>query len=215
MVHTMRVLLSCSYAYIVIITVVAVIMTMMMTSTDFIVAAFHNMPTVTTAPTIISRGSNWSIQSTRLHHNHHHPVTTSSSSTTTKLYSTMKERSRTATTTTASSNKVSDLSKQMKDMQNQLATDNEDANLIMQALRGKNINDDDNQVVGLEMRLIEFDDGGGSSSNNLQGGGESSSSSIGLPYIYDPIALEQFFIQRPQLIVARIFQVLTSGYSKF
>jgi hypothetical protein len=27
----------------------------------------------------------------------------------------------------------------------------------MQALRGKNINDDDNQVVGLEMRLIEFD----------------------------------------------------------
>jgi hypothetical protein len=65
------------------------------------------------------------------------------------------------------------------------------------------------------MRLIEFDDGGGSSSNNLQGGGESSSSSssssIGLPYIYDPIALEKFFIQRPQLIVARIFQVLTSG----
>jgi aarF domain-containing kinase len=66
------------------------------------------------------------------------------------------------------------------------------------------------------MRLIEFDDGGGSSSNNLQGGGESSSSSsssssIGLPYIYDPIALEKFFIQRPQLIVARIFQVLTTG----
>ena len=69
----------------------------------------------------------------------------------------MKERSRTTATATASSNKVSDLSKQMKDIQNQLATDNEDANLIMQALRGKNINDDDNQVVGLEMRLIEFD----------------------------------------------------------
>jgi hypothetical protein len=51
----------------------------------------------------------------------------------------MKERSRTTATTTASSNKekVSDLSKQMKDIQNQLATDNEDANLIMQALRGE------------------------------------------------------------------------------
>jgi aarF domain-containing kinase len=132
----------------------------------------------------------------------------------------MKERSRTTATATASSNKVSDLSKQMKDIQNQLATDNEDANLIMQALRGKNINDDDNQVVGLEMHLIEFDDGGGSSSNNLQGGGESSSSSssssssnssIGLPYIYDPIALEKFFMQRPQLIIAGIFQVLATG----
>ena len=56
-------------------------------------------------------------------------------------------------------------------------------------------------------------DGGGSSSNNLQGGGgeSSSSSSIGLPYMYDPIALEKFFIQRPQLIIARIFQVLTTG----
>jgi predicted solute-binding protein len=96
-------------------------MTMMMTSTDFIVSAFYNMPTITT--TIISSGSNWSIQSTRLHHNQHHPVATSTSSTTTKLYSTMKERSRTTATatTTTSSTKVSDLSKQMKDMQNQLA----------------------------------------------------------------------------------------------
>ena len=190
-------------------TMVAVIMTMMMSSTDFIVAAFH-MPVITTAPSI-SSGSHWSIQSTRLHHNRH-PVATSSSSSSTQLYSTMKERSRTtiATTTTSSSSKVSDLSKQMKDMQNQIAADNEDANLIMQALRGKNINDDDNQVFGLEMRLIEFDDD--NSNNNLQGGGESSSSSsIGLPYIYDPIALEKFFIRRPQLILARIFQVFTTG----
>jgi hypothetical protein len=29
--------------------------------------------------------------------------------------------------------------------------------------------------------------------------------------MYDPIALEKFFIQRPQLIIARIFQVLTTG----
>ena len=199
----MRVLLSSSNAHIVVMTIVAVILKMMMSSTDFIVAAFH-MPA---APTV-SSGSHWSIQSTRLHHNRH-PVATSSSSSSTKLYSTMKERSRaTTTTTTTTSSKVSDLSKQMKDMQNQLATDNEDANLIMQALRGKNINDDDNQVFGLEMRLIEFDDD--DSNNNLLGGGKSSSS-IGLPYIYDPIALEQFFIQRPQLIIARIFQVLTTG----
>ena len=41
-----------------------------------------------------------------------------------------------------------------------------------------NINDDDNQVVGLEMRLIEFDDGGGSSSY-LQGGGGESRKEVG------------------------------------
>ena len=54
---------------------------------------------------------------------------------TTKLYST-KERTPT----------VSKLSQQMREMQSQIVSDNEDAELIMQALRGRNINDDDSQV---------------------------------------------------------------------
>ena len=63
---------------------------------------------------------------------------------TTKLYST-KERTPT----------VSKLSQQMREMQSQIVSDNEDAELIMQALRGRNINDDDSQVqVCLLMVLL-------------------------------------------------------------
>lgn len=47
---------------------------------------------------------------------------------------------------------VSQISNQMKDMQAQLE-DDEDAMLIMQALRGRNINDDDAQVKGLDMKV--------------------------------------------------------------
>ena len=65
-------------------------------------------------------------------------------SSTTKLYST-KERTPT----------VSKLSQQMREMQSQIVSDNEDAELIMQALRGRNINDDDSQVqVCLLMVLL-------------------------------------------------------------
>ena len=48
---------------------------------------------------------------------------------------------------------VSQISNQMKDMQAQLE-DDEDAMLIMQALRGRNINDDDAQVKGLNMKVL-------------------------------------------------------------
>ena len=41
---------------------------------------------------------------------------------------------------------VSELSRQVAEMRSQIASENEDANLIMQALRGRNINDDDEQV---------------------------------------------------------------------
>ena len=95
---------------------------------------------------------------------------------------------------------VSELSRQMAEMRTQIASENEDANLIMQALRGRNINDDDEQVRGLEMKLIEFDD--------VDGVGDAAS---GLPYEYDPIALQKFFAKRPQLAVARVVQVLTTG----
>eukprot|EP00985_Skeletonema_marinoi_P021907 scaffold13688_cov157-Skeletonema_marinoi.AAC.11 len=123
-------------------------------------------------------------------------VTTSrqqSTSSNTKLYST-KERS----------SSVSNLSQQMRDMQSQIISENEDADLIMQALRGKNINDDDTQVQGLEMNLIDFDDDGGS-------GGTALDSSDRLPYEYDPVALKAFFSKRPNLITARITQVMSKG----
>lgn len=113
----------------------------------------------------------------------------------TKLYSTpTKERTPT----------VSQLSQQMREMQSQIASENEDAQLIMQALRGKNINDDDSQVQGLEMKLVEFDD--------IDGVGDAASKDVDrLPYDYDPVALKAFFSKRPQLITARIAQVMTTG----
>ena len=105
---------------------------------------------------------------------------------------------------------VSELSRQMAEMRAQIASENEDANLIMQALRGRNINDDDEQVRGLEMKLIEFDDvdgvGGGGG-----GGGAATNAEDRLPFEYDPIALQKFFAKRPQLAVARVVQVLTTG----
>jgi hypothetical protein len=103
---------------------------------------------------------------------------------------------------------VSELSRQMAEMRSQIASENEDANLIMQALRGKNINDDDEQVRGLEMKLVEFDD------VDVDGVGDAASGGWAedrLPYDYDPIALQKFFAKRPQLIAARIAQILTTG----
>lgn len=98
---------------------------------------------------------------------------------------------------------VSELSRQMRDMQSQIANESEDAQLIMQALRGKNINDDDRQVQGLEMKLIEYDD--------VDGVGAAVEDR--LPYNYDPVALQKFFKRRPRLIASRIAQVMTTGGS--
>ena len=98
---------------------------------------------------------------------------------------------------------VSDLSRQMREMQSQIA-DNEDADLIMQALRGRNINDDDAQVQGLEMKLAGFDDAD-------VGDGASGAAEDRLPYDYDPAALRAFFRKRPRLVAARIAQIMGSG----
>ena len=105
---------------------------------------------------------------------------------------------------------VSELTQQMREMQSQIMSENEDAKLIMQALRGKNINDDDRQVQGLEMKLVEFDDIDGVGDVTM-GGNTGEASSDRLPYDYDPVALEKFFSKRPQLVVSRVVQVMTTG----
>ncbi|EJK77128.1 hypothetical protein THAOC_01061 [Thalassiosira oceanica] len=91
---------------------------------------------------------------------------------------------------------VSQISNQMKDMQAQLE-DDEDAMLIMQALRGRNINDDDAQ-------LIDFDD----DVDDIPGEGTGEDR---LPYEYDPDKLKAFFSKRPNLVAARIAQVTSTG----
>lgn len=97
----------------------------------------------------------------------------------------------------------------MREMQSQIVSENEDAALIIQALRGRNMNDDDAQVAGLEMKLIEFDDVDGIG-NDASG---TSANVERLPYEYDPVALKKFFSKRPNLIVSRILQVASTGGS--
>jgi len=94
----------------------------------------------------------------------------------------------------------------MREMQSQIIEENEDADLIMQALRGRNINDDDAQVEGVEMKLIEFDD-------IDEIGSMSSTDEDRLPYEYDPVALKKFFSKRPDLVTKRVAQVMSTGGS--
>lgn len=119
-----------------------------------------------------------------------------------------KHRHDTTLHSTKERTSVSDLSRQMRDMQSQMVADNEDADLIMQALRGRNINDDDAQVQGLEMKLVGFDDADelcDVDGDNCVGAADR------LPYDYDPTALREFFAKRPRLVAARVAQIATSG----
>ena len=78
----------------------------------------------------------------------------------------------------------------LRDMREELSR-NEEANLVMQALRGQNLNDDDSAVAGLQMQLIDGD------------------VEDKLPYNYDPIFLKDFFRKRPGAVVKRFFQLST------
>lgn len=92
---------------------------------------------------------------------------------------------------------ISEASELMKDVRSQLA-ENEDANLVMQALRGSNMNDDDSQVQGLQMKLVDVGDGNDS-----------------LPLNYDPVALKKFFSKRPLAVMTRILQLTSVGGGLF
>jgi aarF domain-containing kinase len=98
--------------------------------------------------------------------------------------------------TTLYSSRTQEAQGMMQDMRSEIAK-NEDANLIMQALRGQNLNDDDAAVAGLQMRLVEI--------------AGSTDAETGLPYVYNPIALQKFFRQRPLAVATRIWQLLNVG----
>jgi hypothetical protein len=76
----------------------------------------------------------------------------------------------------------------------------EDGQMIMDALRGKNLNDADAALAGQRMQLVD----------NIRFDNENDSES-GLPYTYDPRALERFFSQRPLAILTRLLQLATSA----
>jgi len=85
----------------------------------------------------------------------------------------------------------------VKEMRDQL-NENDDARMVMDALRGKNLNDDDSALDGLEMRLVDI-------------GVDDTDPTSGLPYEYEPIALQKFFKKRPLNILTRIFQLANAG----
>mmetsp|Transcript_5770 Transcript_5770/g.11837 ORF Transcript_5770/g.11837 Transcript_5770/m.11837 type:complete len:809 (-) Transcript_5770:159-2585(-) len=106
-------------------------------------------------------------------------------------------RSQRLQLTHLSATSVSETSAMMKDMQKQL-NENEDAKMVMDALRGKNLNDDDSALDGLQMKLVDI-------------AVDNTDPSSGLPYEYDPVALQRFFKKRPLTIVQRIFQLTSVG----
>lgn len=102
-------------------------------------------------------------------------------------------RTRLRKTTLASS--VSETSNMINSLRSDLA-ENEDANYIMQALRGQGMNDDDRAADGVQMRLVDeelIDDG------------------TGLPYVYDPKILKDYFSKRPLVVLKRMLQVISVG----
>ena len=87
---------------------------------------------------------------------------------------------------------VSETSQMVQGIRSQLA-ENEEAALVMDALRGKNMNDDDAQAAGVQMRLVD------------------ASGSETLKTDYDPKALREFFSKRPLTVINRIAQVAGVG----
>ena len=106
--------------------------------------------------------------------------------------------SRPAVVSSLSASTASETSAMMQGMRDQL-NENEDARMMMDALRGRNLNDDDTALEGLEMRLVDV------------GITDDTDPTSGLPYVYDPIALKQFFTKRPLSIITRIFQLASVG----
>ena len=93
------------------------------------------------------------------------------------------------------SSTAKDASNMIRDIREELAR-NEEANLVMQALRGQNLNDDDSAVAGLEMRLVDIDSDNGAEADRL-------------PYAYDPVFLKEYFRKRPGAVLTRFVQLST------
>lgn len=88
------------------------------------------------------------------------------------------------------------MSAQMKGIRESITAD-ERTQLMMDALRGKNMNDDDKQGAGIDMKLI--------ATRGIRVDEEE------LPTSYDPVKLERYFKARPRAVATRIFQILSAS----
>lgn len=94
---------------------------------------------------------------------------------------------------------MGDLSNRIKEARSNAMLD-ERSSLMMDALRGKNINDNDTQVVGINMKLVEVRE-------------NSDDISDVLPTTYDTVALEKYFNKRPIAQLTRVWQVFSASAS--
>ena len=85
---------------------------------------------------------------------------------------------------------------QLSDLRSQIEA-NEEASLLIQALRGNGMNDDDRAAEGVTMQLVDIYSG--------------SSSLDTLKEEYDPVALKEFFSKRPLSVLTRILQIVSVG----
>lgn len=97
------------------------------------------------------------------------------------------------------SSKAAETTELINGIRNQLS-ENEEANLIITALRGQNVNDDNTAADGLQMKLVDV---------GLSVDGDF------LPYEYDPLALKDFFKKRPLAVLTRIVQLVSVGGGVF
>eukprot|EP00966_Prymnesium_polylepis_P286777 6624090-Prymnesium_polylepis.1 len=91
---------------------------------------------------------------------------------------------------------ISEMSEQMLKMRAEMEQDERTA-VMMQALRGQNLNDDDNAAVGTTMQVVEMTRGDGDDS---------------LPVDYDPEALSAYFAKRPGAVFTRMAQIASTGF---
>jgi aarF domain-containing kinase len=70
---------------------------------------------------------------------------------------------------------------------------------MIDALRGKNLNDDDKQGEGVNMKVVEMS--------------EAQNANDVLPTVYDPAKLDSYFSRRPRAVATRIWQILSTSSS--
>ena len=90
---------------------------------------------------------------------------------------------------------VAGISAQMADVRAQMEQDESTA-AMMQALRGSNMNDDDNAAAGTTMQVVEMRRGEGDDT---------------LPTDYNPEALSAYFNKRPGAVLTRLLQIATAS----
>ena len=94
--------------------------------------------------------------------------------------------------------RVSEASSQLREMRKMMQGDEKTA-MVMDALRGKNLNDNDRQESGVDMQIVE-----------MRAAAEIDDV---LPTTYSPAKLEAFFQKRPEAVITRMWQIFSTSAS--